>query len=111
MVSGKIVDLFRSGKITEMASTLDKVTVYHKSYTVLLTFFFFDGKIYCALNELILLAEDEYDSVGTARMVVRSLMETLGLTRTKVASLLVHFRFVLNDHLRSNYQSSLYIYF
>ena len=42
----EVKDLFRSDKVTEFSCTLDKVTVQHHSFTVLLTFFFMDGKIY-----------------------------------------------------------------
>ena len=58
--------------ITEIAVTLDKVTVQHRSFTVLLTLFFVDGKIYCALNDLLTMKEDDYDARGTAAMVVRT---------------------------------------
>ena len=78
--------------ITEIAVTLDKVTVQHRSFMVLLTLFFVNGKIYCALNDLLTMKEDDYDARGTAAMVVRSLKETLGLSRTQLAKRLVHFR-------------------
>ena len=83
-------NMFRDEEgITEIAVTLDKVTVQHRSFTVLLTLFFVDGKIYCALNDLLTMKED---ARGTAAMVVRSLKETLGLSRTQLAKRLVHFR-------------------
>ena len=86
-------NMFRDEEgITEIAVTLDKVTVQHRSFTVLLTLFFVDGKIYCALNDLLTMKEDDYDARGTAAMVVRSLKETLGLSRTQLAKRLVHFR-------------------
>ena len=86
-------NMFRDEEgITEIAVTLDKVTVQHRSFTVLLTLFFVDGKIYCALNDLLTMKEDDYDTRGTAAMVVRSLKETLGLSRTQLAKRLVHFR-------------------
>ena len=91
VVSENIKELFHSGKVQEMAATLDKVTIHHKSYTVLLTFFFYEGRIYCLLNELLIMKEDEYTGEGTATMVVRSLMDTLGLGRTRLAGLLTHF--------------------
>ena len=78
--------------ITEISVTLDKVTVQHRSFTVLLTLFFVDGKIYCVLNDLLTMKEDDYDARGTAAMVVRCLKETLGLSRTQLAKRLVHFR-------------------
>ena len=86
-------NMFRDKEgITEIAVTLDKVTVQHRSFKVLLTLFFVDGKIYCALNDLLTMKEDDYDARGTAAMVVRSLKETLGLSRTQLAKRLVHFR-------------------
>ena len=88
-------ELFRSDKVSEFSCTLDKVTVQHRSYTVLMTFFFNEGKIYCFLNSLVKMAEDDYDSRGTAKMVVDQLKETMGLTRTQLATKLLHFRLVL----------------
>ena len=38
-----------------------------------------------------IIGEDDYDSPGTARAVVEALMETLGLTKTRLANLLRHF--------------------
>ena len=69
------------GNINEISVTLDKVTVQRVSYTVILTYYFFQGKIYIFLNCLMVMDEDEYDSPGTASAVVRNLMETLGVTR------------------------------
>jgi hypothetical protein len=93
VVTEKVQTLMKSGQITKISCTLDKVTVQHKSFTVLVTFFFFEGVIYSTMNELLLMSGDSYDRNGTATMVARSLMETLGLRRTQLASLLTHFRF------------------
>ena len=92
VVTEIIQDLFQSDAITEMSVTLDKVTVQHRGYTVVLTFFFYKGVIYCALNVLTVMTEDEHDARGTAQMLVRTLRESLGLTRTRLAHLVVHFR-------------------
>lgn len=92
VVTDKIQGLFQSGNITECSVTLDKVTVQHKSFTVVLTFFFWKGKIYCVLNGLITMTKDDYNAQGTAEMLVRTLRETLGLNRTRLANILVHFR-------------------
>jgi hypothetical protein len=92
VVTGAVQELFRSEKVTEFSATLDKVTVQHRSYTVLLTFFFHEGSIFCLLNSLLKMNEEDYDAVGTARMVVNSQKETLGLTRTQLANKLLHFR-------------------
>ena len=70
--------MFKSEKITELSATftLDMVTVQLRSFTVLLTFFFRNGKIFCLLNSVLKMGEDDYDSAGTASMVVRSLKES-----------------------------------
>ena len=75
--------------------TLDKVTIHHKSYTVLLTFFFFLGSIYVMMKELFLIKSDSYDRRGTAAFVVKTLKETLGLTRTQLTSMIITFRSVV----------------
>ena len=69
-----------------------KVTVQSRSSCVLLTYFFYNGKIYCLLNELLKMGEEDYDSDGTAKMVVSEMSKTLGLTRTQLAKKLLHFR-------------------
>ena len=68
------------------------MTVQHRSFTVMLTFFFHDGRIHCLLNSLLKMNLEDYDAAGTARMVVTNLQETLGLTRTQLARKLLHFR-------------------
>ena len=67
------------------------VTVQRISYTVICTYFFYDGKIHVILNKLQLLGTLDYDSNGTALMVVNALKETLGLTSSKLARTLRHF--------------------
>ena len=106
VVTGLVQNLFKSGKVTELAATLDKVTVQHRSYTVLLTFFFFEGKIYNLLNSLLKMGEEDYDSSGTARLVINNMMVTLGLTRTQLARLQLHFRC---DYLLWLLQYNLYL--
>jgi hypothetical protein len=95
VVTGSVQELFKSGNITEISVTLDKVTVQHRSFTVLLTFFFYEGSIYCLLNALLKMHKEDYDARGTAAMVVTSLKETLGLNRTLLATKLLHFRCVV----------------
>lgn len=92
VVDSKVKELFRD-KVTEFSCTLDKVTVQRRSFTVLLTFFFMEGRIYCFLNGLISMKEDEYDSGGTGKMVVEKLKASLGMDRFVVSDKLVHFRF------------------
>jgi hypothetical protein len=92
VVTGAVQELFRSEEVTEFSATLDKVTVQHRSFTALLTFFFYEGSIFCLLNALLKMEEEDYDAEGTARMVVNCQKETLGLTRTQLANKLLHFR-------------------
>ena len=61
------------------------------SYTVIITYFFWEGKLHCVLNELTILNLNDYDSQGTARMVVHSLTSTLGYSRTQLANTLSYF--------------------
>jgi hypothetical protein len=56
-----------------------------------MTYFFLDGKLHIVLNKLQKLELLDYDSNGTAQMVIRVLTETLGLTETKLATILRHF--------------------
>jgi hypothetical protein len=92
VITNSVQELFRSGNISEISATLDKVTVQHRSFTVLITFFFYDGALYSLLNELIIMKEEDYDARGTATFVTKSMKESLGLSRTQLATLLKHFR-------------------
>ena len=92
LVTERVKERFRSGAINEISITLDKVTVQSRSFTVLLTFFFSNGKIYCLLNGLLKMGRKDYDSAGTAEMIVDSLKETLGLTSSQLARKLLHAR-------------------
>ena len=58
IVSGDI-HRFVKENVTELAVTLDKVTVSHISYTVILTFFY-NGHIYCYLNKLATISSESY---------------------------------------------------
>ena len=83
--------IFFKNHVNHITVTLDKVTVQRTSYTVILTFFFHQGKIHIILNKLATLTTEEYDAAGTAEMLVQTLVETLGISRTRLASVLVHF--------------------
>ena len=78
-------------EIADLAVSLDKVTVYHTSYTVVVTYFFWEGKLHVVLNKLTILKEEDYDAVGTAEMVINTLCLTLGFNRTQLANKLRHF--------------------
>ena len=83
--------MFFKNNIKFISVTLDKVTVQRTSYTVMLTFFFFRGKIHVILNKLVKLTTNDYDALGTAEMVINTLTETLGVTRSKLATMIIHF--------------------
>ena len=70
--------------------TLDKVTVGHVSYMVILTYFFHKGRVDICLNNLEKLQETDYDGPGTASMLVKVLRESTGWSRPQLAQRLVH---------------------
>lgn len=76
--------------INDIAISLDKVTVHHTSYTVVITYFFWDGRLHVILNQLTILTLEDYDADGTARMVVDTLTSTLGYSRTELANRIRH---------------------
>ena len=76
------------GEKTQIFRT--EVTVHRTSFTVIMTYFFFKGKIHVILNKLHKLSEEEYDSKGTAIMLVNSLRDTLGLSNLKLSRMLKH---------------------
>lgn len=92
VLTDAVQGMFQGDEITEISATLDKVTIQHRTFTVLVCFFYYKGSIYCLLNDLLQMSEDKYDARDTAKMVVTSLKVTLGLSRTQLASKLVHFR-------------------
>ena len=96
VVSEKVKSWFasrRAHEVEEIAVTLDKVTVQRTSYTVLLTYFFYEGVIHVVLNKLMIMATDEYNSEGTASAVVEALAGTLGISRARLGDILMHFAY------------------
>ena len=89
VVCQKMRDFFHSN-IKNIAVSLDKVTIHHTSYTIITTYFFWEGKLHIVANELRVLTLNDYDSEGTAKMVVASLCSTLGYSRTGLAHRLRH---------------------
>ena len=77
--------------VKNIAVSLDKVSVHRTSFTAITTYFFYQGKIHVILNKLEKMKSEEYSAEGTAHMVVNTLMETLGLTKTQLALVLKHF--------------------
>ena len=70
--------------------SLDKVTVRMIPYTVLVTYFFYGGKLNIYLNAVHLMKSNQYSGEATAKFVGEELMRTLGLTRNEVANKFVH---------------------
>ena len=70
--------------------TIDKVTTTH-AYQVIITFFFYEGRIHCYLNKIDHLDTKDYDAPGTARKVAHILRKSLGLTDDGLARVIKHF--------------------
>ena len=68
-----------------------QVTVQRSSFTVICTYFFAEGHIYVILNKLAKLSTKDYNAEGTASMVIKTLCETLGFTKSKLTNVLKHF--------------------
>ena len=68
VLTGEVYNLFKGDLITDLSVTftMDKVTVQHRTFTVLLSLFFYEGSIYCFLNDLFNMEDDDYDGSGTA---------------------------------------------
>ena len=73
-----------------------------------MSYFFQDGKIYVILNKLEKLSTDDYDSIGTAKMVIRTLCDTLGIGESKLAQILKHF--VYDGVYSGEYKFTLILY-
>ena len=56
-----------------------------------MTYFFAEGHIYVILNKLAKLSTKDYNSEGTGSMVIKTLCETLGFTKSKLSKVLKHF--------------------
>ena len=57
-------------QVKYLTATLDKVTVGHVSYMVILSYFFQQERIYTCLNRLEKMSESDYDGPGTATMLI-----------------------------------------
>ena len=87
-LSEKVIEVIK--KCSDIAVTLDKVTLGSKSYTVILTYYFFEGTIHCLLNKLYIMSSGECYGDTTADFLVLSLMETLGISKEDLARKLRH---------------------
>jgi hypothetical protein len=70
--------------------TLDKVTVRRTPFTVIMTYFFSEGRIHVLLNSVHKMKVDEYSGCGSAEMVGSVLMSSLGLSKEEVADKFRH---------------------
>ena len=84
----KVRENFKSVK--SACFTLDKVTVRRTPFTVIMTYFFFEGRIHVLLNSVHKMKVEEYDGRGSAEMVGNVLMKSLGLTREEVGKIFRH---------------------
>ena len=64
-VNKRVKAMFK--EVRYITVTLDKVTVGHVSYMVILTYFFHKGRIHICLNSLEKMQETDYDGPGTAQ--------------------------------------------
>ena len=53
-------------RVKNMTANLDKVTVGHISYMVILSYFFCKGNIYVCLNHIEKMEDNDYDEPSTA---------------------------------------------
>lgn len=77
--------------VESFSVTLDKVTDRGIPYTVIVSYFFAEGRIWILLNSVYKMDQREYDGAGTAKMVVKVLMDSLGLTKSGLAAKCHHF--------------------
>ena len=80
-------------EIRVIAVTLDKITVGNTAYTVLITFFFRNGKLCAYLNELKVMTSKDLDADGTADFVIDRLCKTLSLSKHELRERLEHFSY------------------
>ncbi len=46
VLTDAVQGMFQGDEITEISATLDKVTIQHRTFTVLVCFFYYKGSIY-----------------------------------------------------------------
>ena len=91
-LSEGVKDLFRQ-EIKSFSVTLDKITVQRIPYCAVLTYFFWEGRISILLNSVHRMNSEDGDSEGNAQMVIKVLMETLGLSLSALKSKCHHFAY------------------
>ena len=65
--------------------SLEKVTVRDILYTVLITYFFHDGKLRAVVNSIHLMKSTEYDANATVILADNDLQRTSRMTRSQLA--------------------------
>ena len=77
-------------EVHTISATLDKVTTGGTSYTVIVTYFFYQGSIRTVLNALFIMTSEHLDGSGTAEMLCNTLCSTLGLSEEELRNKLEH---------------------
>ena len=91
VVAEKIQFLFNHpGLIMNISVSLDNVTVFNIPYLAVCTYYFFGGRLRVLINGLIIMEEDDYSGQGTAEVVGKFLMETLGVSKSRLSLILRH---------------------
>ena len=80
IVFEKLTEIVRKNfkSVKSACFTLDKVTVRRTPFTVIMTYFFHKGKIHVLLNSVHKMKREEYDGRGSAEMVGKVIMNSLG---------------------------------
>ena len=87
-LSKKIQEIIQD--VETLGACLDKVTIGSTSYTVIVTYFFWKGRIKTVLNALFVMSTDHNDGAGVAEMLCNTLCQTLGLSREDLRFKLEH---------------------
>ena len=77
-------------EVHTISATLDKVTTGSTCYTVIVTYFFYQGRIRTVLNALFVMTSEHLDGVGSAQMLCNTLCQTLGLSHEDLKTKLEH---------------------
>jgi hypothetical protein len=90
IVFEELSDIARSRlKLIKNASfSLNKITIKSIPYTVLVTYYFWEGEIHIFLNSIHQMKSSKYSAESTREMVGRDLMTSLGMTRDQIGTVL-----------------------
>ena len=87
-LTDKLVETLQ--QVKQITVTLDKVTCVGVSYTVIMTYFFWHGRIPCVLNDLKVMTSVDGDGHGSAIMLTTTLMQSLKITSEVLGRKLCH---------------------